>query len=119
MIYLIFILAIVLNAAANILIKLGMRGGGVVNFNQLGLTLVNLITNFYFLGGLVSFGLALVFYSFVLQKINLSVAYPIMTSVGFVFVILVSVLFLKESLTFWQMLGILLIVAGVWLVAAK
>lgn len=119
MIYLIFIAAIVFNALANILIKLGMKSGGVVNFANLGSTLLNLLTNIYFLIGLLSFGLALVFYSFVLQKVNLSIAYPIMTSMGFVLVILVSVFYLKESLSVFQMLGILFIAAGVWLVAAK
>ena len=50
-------------------------------------------------------------------KTDLSVAYPIMTSLGFVIVVLVSWLFLKETITLIQFTGLALIIAGVWMVA--
>lgn len=111
-------IAIVLNAAANILIKLGMKDAPDLQSVSLGVYFSHFITNIYVLSGIVSFGLALLTYSYVLSKINLSVAYPIMTSVGFIIVVLFSVLYLSERLIPLQILGIVLIIAGVWLVAS-
>ena len=111
----ILIMAIVFNALANILIKIGMKNGE-------GLTgLIDLIK--YALGqpflyaGVISFGLALVAYSIVLTKLNLSIAYPIMVSMGLIIVVLVSYFTLKESITLLQVAGFICIIAGVWMVA--
>ena len=48
---------------------------------------------------------------------NLSVAYPVNTSVGYILVILASFIFFKETLGIVQISGIVLIIAGVWMVA--
>jgi len=67
--------------------------------------------------GVALFGLALAAYSVVLSKINLSVAYPIMTGAGFLLVFLVSGLYFRENITAIHMLGSTLILAGVWVLA--
>ena len=48
---------------------------------------------------------------------NLSIAYPLMTSIGFMIVILASWLFLNEIITPLQIVGFLFILSGVWMVA--
>jgi len=112
---LILCFAIVANATANILIKVGMNrvgeGKGLLPTVMSGALQPAIIF------GIVFFVLALAAYTYVLSRINLSIAYPIMTSMGFVLVILVSWLFLKETVTLYQLLGFVLIIAGVWLVA--
>ena len=70
-----------------------------------------------FWGGIFSFGLALVAYNMVLTRLNLSVAYPIMVSMGLIIVVLVSYFVLSESITWIQVVGFVLIIAGVWMVA--
>ena len=110
--------AIVLNAAANILIKMGMKDAPDLQSVPVKTYALYFIGNIYVLSGIFSFGLALLTYSYVLSKVNLSVAYPIMTSVGFIIVVLFSVLYLSERLIPLQILGIVLIIAGVWLVAS-
>ena len=114
-IVIVFIISIVLNALANILMKAGaiqqQPADSIIAYVwQMG-------TNIYILSGVLCFGLALGAYNFVLGRINLSVAYPINTSLGYVLVILASWLLFKESLGIAQIGGIGLIVAGVWLVA--
>jgi len=47
-------------------------------------------------------------YGYVLTKMNLSIAYPIMTSMGFMIVVLASWLFLGERITLIQTIGFLL-----------
>jgi multidrug transporter EmrE-like cation transporter len=61
--------------------------------------------------------LAFVLYSIVLTRVNLSIAYPVMTSLGLVIISLVSILVFKEVITGVQAGGLLLIVIGVWLVS--
>jgi multidrug transporter EmrE-like cation transporter len=111
----ILIVAIVMNALANILIKLGMKDGeGLTGLPEL---IKYAIGQPFLYAGVVSFGLALVAYSIVLTKLNLSIAYPIMVSMGLIIVVLVSYFALKESITFLQIVGFIFIIAGVWMVA--
>lgn len=108
-------LSIVFNATANILIKVGMnrlgKVGGVFMMVKKAIVEPALVL------GVFSFVLALAGYSFVLTKLNLSVAYPIMISMGLIIVVLASYFLLNESISGFQILGFLLIIAGVWLVA--
>lgn len=78
---------------------------------------LNMIFNPVIIAGVTCFALGLAAYNYVLIKTDLSVAYPIMTSVGYVIVVLVSWLLLKETITIIQLTGIALIIAGVWMVA--
>lgn len=115
--YFLLALAIVLNAMANIVLKWAMRGqAGAAG--QGAAVIKGLLTNYWAWVGIALFGLAFVLYSVVLTKINLSIAYPVMTSLGLVIISVVSVLFFKEVITNWQMVGLLLIIIGVWLVSA-
>lgn len=109
-------LALSSNAAANIFMKLGSQ-----QFSQ-GLKMLFqkpliFFSNGYFFAGIFCFGLALLLYTQVLARMNLSIAYPIMTSVGFVIVVGFSVVYLGEVLFWWQWLGILLILTGVVLLS--
>ena len=114
-IYIVLSFAIILNALANILMKVAMRKQdtttGVISMGTQALTNPTLFL------GMLSFALALAGYCYVLSKLNLSIAYPLMTSVGFLIVILVSWLFLGETITKIQIVGFICIIAGVWMVA--
>ena len=112
---LILSLAIIFNALANILIKVGMlRVGKTEGWFHL---VKKAITEPAILFGVVSFALALGGYCFVLTKLNLSIAYPIMISMGLIIVIFASHFLLNETISAIQIAGFLLIIAGVWLVA--
>ncbi|EJP17913.1 DMT family transporter [Leptospira interrogans] len=115
----VFIIALVFNALANILIKasslkdVSEKPDGIQGMLQV-------IFNPMFIGGLTSFGLALLGYRFVLGKgLKLSLAYPVFTSAGFILVLIVSSIAFKERLTWSQWAGIILILVGVWLCAAN
>ena len=115
MTYIVFIFAILLNAVANILMKAGALKPEKAN--QLSDVFLNMVLNPVIIVGMICFGLGLAAYNYVLIKTDLSVAYPIMTSVGYLIVILASWVFFNESLTILQIIGIFLIIAGVWMVA--
>lgn len=115
MVYLVLFLALVLNAIANISIKIGMTKIG--DFNSLPDMLLKAISNPYIILGGICFLLNLIAYAFALSRLNLSIAYPIMVSVGLLIIVFVSWLLLKEAITVPQVIGFVLIISGVWLVA--
>lgn len=114
---LLLVLAIIFNASANILMKLGAKQMGSVS---VGLDAVKaFVTSPYIWSGLVSFGLALMFYTYVLTKMNLSVAYPLMTSLGFLIVVSFSVFYLHETVNWMHLLGLVLVLAGLILITQR
>lgn len=105
-----------LNALANFLIKLAMRGR-VLRLDPAHLpeTLQSLAINPVLWGGAAVFGLALIGYSIVLSRLNLSTAYPVMAGGGFLLVFMLSALYLREKVTLVHLGGAFLIVLGMWL----
>jgi multidrug transporter EmrE-like cation transporter len=114
--YILLGVACVLNAVANTLMKAGMRnapqGAGVE------VMIKHYLTSWPVIVGIVLFGLNILAYTQALTKIPLSIAYPIMTSLGIVIVVSASFLFLKESITWIQMAGFVLIIGGLVCVTA-
>lgn len=106
--------AVVLNAAANILIKAGANGGGA---DLDAATLVGLARSPYIVAGIASFAAALAFYALALTRIELSVGYPIMVVLGIAIVFLWSVVFFQERLDWTKIAGTVLALAGVVLLA--
>ncbi|HTN84156.1 MAG TPA: EamA family transporter [Sorangium sp.] len=115
--YLFLIIALVFNATANILMKLASRRVEPME----GLSLVQkglaLATNYYLVLGLLLFASNILFYVLALKRINLSIAYPIMSSGGFLIISVFSVYYLRETLTTLQIGGIVMIAAGIAMVA--
>ena len=115
--YLILGLSILANVAANICIKTAMNNVGGVDISSLPEVWSKLILNYLVWLSLFLFGIAFVTYAYVLSHIQLSVAYPILTSLAFILVVLSSVLYLDETITIIQIFGISFIIVGVWMVA--
>ncbi|MFZ5596412.1 MAG: DMT family transporter [Bacillota bacterium] len=113
--YIILSIAILLNAGANIMIKAAMKKSPIIlEQGAILQAFAQAIKNPHLIAGVALFGLALAAYSVVLSRINLSVAYPIMTGAGFLLVFLVSALYFKENITAVHILGSTLILMGVW-----
>ena len=115
--------ALALNATANLLIKFGMRGmdlelngSSPMENGILGLIKL-LLRHWEVLAGLVCFGLNVVFYAYALQKLPISVAYPIMVTTGFAIIVTIAGWKLHEKLTLSQWIGVVTILIGVGLVA--
>ncbi len=115
--FFILVVAIVFNASANILLKFGMQKTQQMSDVGLKGMLLNSITNVYVWLGLISFGVAFIFYSVVLTKMKLGIAYPIMTSAGFVIVTLFAVFLFDEKMSWLKIAGIVIIALGIWLIS--
>lgn len=92
------------------MLKIGSEGlninGGAVR------TIWSVLTNQVLILAVICFVSSMLMWILVLRKMDLSVAYP-MVSLGYVIVILLSYVFLKEPLYISKIIGTVLIVAGV------
>ncbi len=110
MTYLVLIISLLSNALANIFIKAGMKNySGGINLSFLSY----MIRNFNVIVGLLLFGLAFIGYSFTLSRLQLSIAYPIMTGAGFLVVSIFSVVLFNEPFNLPKILGIIFIFLGI------
>jgi multidrug transporter EmrE-like cation transporter len=115
--YFIFLfIALFLNTTANIFMKLGaIRTTSFLG--EGGVSLFSKFFNLYFVLGIVFFAFNLLFYFLALTKVNLSVAYPIMTSGAFLIISVFSFYYLKEPFGLVQIVGLVLILSGIILVS--
>jgi multidrug transporter EmrE-like cation transporter len=116
------ILALVLNAAANLMMKFGVKrlgDGGLKLENGLA-SLPGLVAhNWVLILGLFCFATNVIFYTYALKEIRISIAYPIMVSGGFAIIAVVAWKYLGETLSPGQWAGIAFILLGVLLVARE
>ncbi len=112
------IFALLANAAANLLIKAGMRRLAL-DGAPLATILRQMATNVPVLAGIALFALNVGAYAYALNRIPLSQAYPVMTSTGFLIIVSASVFFFGETVDIYQISGLLLIVGGVILIASR
>jgi len=120
------VIALVLNASANLLMKLGMKAvqadGGVFKDGPLAAAMTILTTPTLIIG-LTCFGLNAAFYMYALQSdtLKISVAYPIMVGGGFALIAIIARLHpaLAEKITQGQLVGIAMVLIGVIVIATQ
>lgn len=113
------ILSVVCNVTANVLLKFGVTkaGGFILSPNTLVADLIKTALNPYIMGGLVLYGFSFIIWLRVLSISDLSKSYPIFVTIVFILTTIGSVIFLKESVSTLRLLGIAILIAGVFLVA--
>lgn len=109
--YALLAVALVFNGVANVLMKAGMREPQTTA-GLLGM-IRHYLTSWPVMIGLVLFALNIIAYTQALAKLPLSVAYPIMVSMSGLIVVMGSLLWFKESISWIQIVGFALIIAGV------
>jgi len=108
---------VLLNAAAQLLLKAGTNAVGHFEFSVGNLVPVGLKLGLepHILGGVACYVVSLVVWIMGLSRVPVSVAYP-MLSIGYVVNALAAWYLFGESLTAQKIVGIAFIVAGVFLV---
>ena len=109
---------VLLNAAAQLLLKAGTNALGVLTLTRDGWpdTLLRMATQGHFIAGVVLYGASVVVWIFGLSRVPVSMAYP-MLSLGYVINAVAAHYLFGEAVTATRWLGIGFIVLGVWLVA--
>lgn len=111
------LLSVLINTAAQLLLKAGITRIGYFAFSWENVWPIfsKLIINPYILTGLACYVSSVGVWLLVLSRTEVSYAYPI-TSLGYLFTALASYLLLSEAVTITRVLGILIIMLGVFLV---
>ena len=116
MAYVLLAIALLLNALANTLLKIGashLQGTADVSI------WLRLAGNPYLLFGLILFAVNVVFYVAALSRLQLSIAYPVMVVGSLLVVVLSSALWLRETVTPLQWSGVALLLIGIMLVTHR
>ena len=120
------IVALMLNAFANLLMKVGMKpiaaSGGVLKDGFVA-AVKTVAASGPLVIGLMCFALNAAFYMYALQSktLKISIAYPIMVGGGYALIAVIARFHpaLGETLTWAQTLGVALILTGIVLIAAQ
>ncbi len=113
---LLLLVQVVLNTAAQLLLKRGMMGIGSVNltWEMVSGLLFKVATSPYIILGCGAYVCSMLCCLAVLSRVQVSVAYPI-GSLGYVLSAFAACYLLNEKLTYNQWLGIAVIILGVFL----
>ena len=119
MLSILIILVVVATAAtAHILLKIGMNEVGEINSDNIktpGTLIKQLLSTPAVLAAIPVYAISNIGWLIVLSKLNLSVAYPFLASL-YIFIPVLSMVFLSESLTLQHWTGIIVIGIGVGVV---
>jgi drug/metabolite transporter (DMT)-like permease len=108
-------------AASSIFSKLAVDKVGKVEVTSLQIALsvvARFLSSPQFLAAIIAAIVGSVLYFFMLARMSLSIAYPLM-SIAYLFVAFGSVVFCKETIPIYAWIGILLVGLGVALVSIK
>lgn len=118
MIFALILAGVLLNAGAQLLLKAGMSQIGHFEFSMSNAMPIamKVMVNPPILAGLSAYVLSVVVWLLVLSRVQVSYAYP-MLSIGYVVNAVAAYYLFGEPLTSMRILGIFIIIAGVYLVA--
>ena len=109
---------VLLNAAAQLLLKAGTNAIGHFEFSAANMAPVGwkVATQPYILGGLTCYVVSVAVWILALSRVEVSIAYP-MLSVGYVVNAIAAYFLFGEAVGMQRLIGIGIIVVGVYLVA--
>ena len=120
-IFLILAASILVTVSAQLSLKKGVLGLGDLNFSLSNIFsfIFRILQNGWLMAGLFLFGISFFLWIFILSKLQLNIAYPVVVSLNFCLITIASWFLFKEYLSFVQILGIATIIFGTFLVLFK
>ena len=117
-IFSLILLGVFLNAGAQLLLKAGMTQIGHFDFSMANMMPIGMkvMGNPPIITGLCMYVMSVVVWLLVLSRVQVSFAYP-MLSIGYIVNAFAANYFFGEPMTSVRMLGIFIIISGVYLVA--
>ncbi len=114
-------ISILATAGAQLCLKKGVLMLGELNFSIAGIfqLILRVFQNIYLAGGVFLFGFSFLLWLFVLSRIQLNIAYPIALSCEVTLAAIGAYFLFKEYLSLFQILGIVFIVVGIFLLLTK
>ena len=120
-IFLILIVSIFTTVGAQLCLKKGVLALGDFDFtfSAFFYLISRIFQNLWLAGGVVLFAISFFLWIFVLSKLQLNIAYPIAIALNFSLITIASWFLFKEHLSLPQILGIVTIICGTFLVLFK
>jgi drug/metabolite transporter (DMT)-like permease len=108
--------SVLLNAGGQLLMRKGMLCiGEVSSVYSLMKVLPQMVTSIYLWLSLFSYGVSIIIWMIVLSRVEVSFAYAF-SSLGYIFVMFMSMLLLKEHLSIMRIIGVGIVSLGIILV---
>jgi len=109
---------VLLNAAAQLLLKAGTNSVGVFEFSRANIGPIGwkLATEPHILGGLTCYVISVVVWIMALSRVEVSIAYPLL-SVGYIVNAIAAWYLFGEAVSVTRLAGIGVIIIGVYIVA--
>lgn len=103
-------------ALGNMLLKAGMNKLTNIDFTLPGIvpTLIKMFSQWQVFLGFCLYGISSIIYLKVITGGEVTKIYPAIVSYMFILLLILGTVFLKESLTFTKILGIIIIIAGIF-----
>lgn len=113
------LISVIFNVTANILLKKGVVAIGGVSGSKtkILLELTKIASSPFIIVGLMLYGFSFLVWLRILSTYDLSKSYPIFATIVFLFTTAGSVLFLNESVSLLRILGIAIMLIGIFIVA--
>ena len=113
---LIIVISVLLNAFAQLFIRKGMLliGSLTLNIQNIVSLCFKVLTNIFLLSGMTCYAISILLWMVVLSRVNVSVAYPLL-SIGYIVTAIMAYFLFGETLTLQKVAGIIVICLGVWL----
>ena len=111
----------ILAVAGQLCFKKGVLEMGDLTFSLSGIfyLIPRIFQNIWLVTGIFLFGFGFLLYLFVLSKLQLNIAYPIMVSAQILLITLFSWFFFKAPLSLVQLLGIVAMIFGIFFLMPK
>lgn len=116
MVYVIALISILLGAFAQYFLKVGMNRMNALSPHTTWELVQQMLSNLSLWGGISCYGLSMLFWLYVLSRMELSRAYPLV-SLGYVFTLIIGYYLLGESISIMKLLGVALIIGGVFCIS--
>jgi len=115
--FVLILVSVMLGAVAQVLLKIGAGNIGVLSFAlpDLLASVWKMATSLYIVTGMIMYAASFLLWIKVLSTTELSYAYP-MVSMGYIVVMFLSWWLLGEQLSFYRLLGVALIITGIYFI---
>jgi len=116
-VFLLLLFSILTTAGAQLLFKRGMIDFGSLDFsvNNFLFLIPRIFQNLWLMAGIFLFGISFLLWLFIISKLQINIAYPIALSCEVSLVTIISYFLFREYLSPIQIVGIAVIITGIFL----
>ena len=94
-----------------------VNGIDISGFHDFVFSALRLLQNTFFISGVIIAAIGAFFWLIVISKLDLTTVFPLSGAIFYILLFFISWFFLGESITFWKIIGTIVILLGVFLIS--